>query len=218
MPAMKIMRRGGDGDTGPSPSKTTSETGSDGKDKALSAKEKYSTHCSSIAPVVHPYWSWSRLSREEREAAYNKARERIFGKDEKTGDATPGLSPIWRSLAPFTELDLDTEDGNEMSRSSSVSTKDRSGQAKRSKPAKQRRDDSEGFDVRSQYTPFFPQPQVPTWVPTPQYSPMMPQQFNNVVQNGYPNPMPQQFSPPNQQFSPPLMNNGVMPLTTICHR
>lgn len=31
-----------------------------------------------------------RLSREEREAAYNKARERIFGKDEKTGDATPG--------------------------------------------------------------------------------------------------------------------------------
>jgi hypothetical protein len=41
MPAMKIMRRGGDGDTGPSPSKATSETGSDGKDKALSAKEKY---------------------------------------------------------------------------------------------------------------------------------------------------------------------------------
>ena len=31
-----------------------------------------------------------RLSREEREAAYNKARERIFGKEEKTGDATPG--------------------------------------------------------------------------------------------------------------------------------
>lgn len=71
MPAMKIMRRGGDGDTGPSPSKAASETGSDGKDKALSAKEK--------------------LSREEREAAYNKARERIFGKDEKTGDTTPGM-------------------------------------------------------------------------------------------------------------------------------
>lgn len=32
-----------------------------------------------------------RLSREEREAAYNKARERIFGKEEKTGDATPGM-------------------------------------------------------------------------------------------------------------------------------
>lgn len=40
MPTMKIMRRGGEGDTGPSPSKATSETGSDGKDKSLSAKEK----------------------------------------------------------------------------------------------------------------------------------------------------------------------------------
>jgi hypothetical protein len=40
MPAMKIMRRGGDGDTGPNTSKATSETGSDSKDKPLSAKEK----------------------------------------------------------------------------------------------------------------------------------------------------------------------------------
>lgn len=31
-----------------------------------------------------------RLSREEREAAYNKARERIFGNTEKSGEATPG--------------------------------------------------------------------------------------------------------------------------------
>jgi hypothetical protein len=87
MPAMKIMRRGGDGDTGPSPSKATSETGSDGKDKALSAKEKYvyskSIFCSLM--LTEP-----RLSREEREAAYNKARERIFGKEEKAGDVTPG--------------------------------------------------------------------------------------------------------------------------------
>jgi len=34
------------------------------------------------------------LSREEREAAYNKARERIFGKEEKTGDVTPGMLTI----------------------------------------------------------------------------------------------------------------------------
>ena len=34
----------------------------------------------------------ARLSREEREAAYIRARERIFGKDvEKTGEETPGL-------------------------------------------------------------------------------------------------------------------------------
>lgn len=37
-PAMKIMRRGGD--TGGSVSKATSDAGSDGKDKTLSAKEK----------------------------------------------------------------------------------------------------------------------------------------------------------------------------------
>lgn len=175
MPTMKIMRRGGDGDTGPSPSKATSETGSDGKDKSLSAKEK--------------------LSREEREAAYNKARERIFGKDEKAGDATP-----------------DTEDGNEMSRSSSVSTKDRASQNKRSKPTKQRRDD-EDFDPRSQYAPLYPQqqaPQAPTWVTTPQYAPMGAQQYNGGAVQNYQSPMPAHFMPPAQQFNPGMMNNGGM--------
>lgn len=172
MPAMKIMRRGGDGDTGPSPSKATSEAGSEGNQRTLSAKEK--------------------LSREEREAAYNRARERIFGKDEKTGDATP-----------------DTEDGVEMSRSSSVSTKDRS-QSK--KPKKQRRDDSESFDVRSQYTPFFPQPQLPTWAPTPQYSPAGPQPFNGNVPNSFQHSMPSQYGPPAQQYNHVQMNSGTMPV------
>lgn len=87
---MKIMRRGGDGDTGPSPSKATSETGSDSKDKGLSAKEKYV----SFSYVVAFCADLRRLSREEREAAYNAARERIFGKDDKTGDATPGKCPF----------------------------------------------------------------------------------------------------------------------------
>lgn len=40
MPAMKIMRRGGNGGTSGSPSKATSESGSDGKEKGLSAKDK----------------------------------------------------------------------------------------------------------------------------------------------------------------------------------
>lgn len=175
MPAMKIMRRGGEGDTGPSPSKATSETGSDGKDKSLSAKEK--------------------LSREEREAAYNRARERIFGKDEKNGDVTPEM-----------------EDCNEMSRSSSVSTKDRNSQSRKPKPPKQRRDDSDSFDVRSQYTPFFPQPQMPTWAPTPHYTPGAPQPFNGAVQNTYQTAIPTQFPvpAPAQQFNPPTMGNGNM--------
>jgi hypothetical protein len=105
---------------------------------------------------------------------------------------------------------LDTEDGHEMSRSSSVSTKDRSG--KRGKPAKQRREDSDSFDVRSQYTPFFPQqaPTGPTWAPTPQYPTMMPQQFNGVAQNIYPNTMPPQFAPQSQSFNSAMINNGNM--------
>ena len=101
-----------------------------------------------------------------------------------------------------------------MSRSSSVSTKDRS--SKKGKPVKQRRDDSENFDVRSQYTAVFPQ-QGPTFyppgqyvVPNTQYSPMGAQQYNSATQGGYANSMPQQFATPNQQFNPAIMNNANM--------
>ena len=101
-----------------------------------------------------------------------------------------------------------------MSRSSSVSTKDRASQNKRPKPPKQRRDDSESFDVRSQYTPFFPQPQGPTWAPPQQFAPMGPQPFNGAVPNNYPNPMQPQFIPPAPQFPQGMpisnMNNGSM--------
>jgi hypothetical protein len=38
--------------------------------------------------------TWPRLSREEQEAVYNKAREHIFGKEEKTGDVTPGSARL----------------------------------------------------------------------------------------------------------------------------
>ncbi len=98
-----------------------------------------------------------------------------------------------------------------MSRSSSVSTKDRASQNKRPKPPKQRRDDSESFDVRSQYTPFFPQPQPqPTWVSGAQY-PMSSQPFNGAMQTNYHNPMSLgQYIPQTQQFGAPMMNNGVM--------
>ena len=98
-----------------------------------------------------------------------------------------------------------------MSRSSSVSTKDRTGANKRSKP-KQRRDDSDTFDVRSQYTPVFPQPQVqvPTWATAPQYAPMPQQSFNLVGQNGYPNQMvPTQYVQA-QQYTQAMMHTGGM--------
>jgi len=134
------------------------------------------------------------LSREEREAAYNKARERIFGNSEKAGDATP-----------------DTEEGNDMSRSSSMSTKDKSGQSKRGKAGKQRRDDSENFDVRSQYAPFFPPQQQPTWTPMSQYGPMGNPQFPATMPNTYPVAPSPHYTQPAQHFHSPIMASSAMP-------
>jgi hypothetical protein len=111
-------------------------------------------------------------------------------------------------ISQVTDSFLDIEEVNEMSRSSSVSTKDRAGLSKKAKPAKQRRDDNESFDVRSQYTPFFPQQHIQTWSPSPQYSPLPPQQFNGGVQTNYQSPMTQQFVPPNQPYPQVMMNNG----------
>jgi hypothetical protein len=213
--AMKIMRRGGEGDTGPNTSKAASETGSDGKDKSLSAKEKYGISFSCYHVKPHMLTS-TRLSREEREAAYLRARERIFGKEEeKTTDSPPGMLPMILFLPlciAYIDSYIETENGDGLSRSSSVSAKDKYGQSKKGKVVKrERRDDSDDFDPRSQYTPFFPQPQVPTWMPAPQYPPMGPQPpFNGpaTVQSGYQNQIPQQFAPQNPQFNPGIMNNG----------
>ena len=97
-----------------------------------------------------------------------------------------------------------------MSRSSSISNKDKSSQGKRGKP-KQRRDDSDSFDSRSQYTPWFPPQQTPTWVSAPQYPQMPPQQFGGGVQNVYQSAISQQFVSPNMQYSPAMISNGSMP-------
>lgn len=95
-----------------------------------------------------------------------------------------------------------------MSRSSSVSTKDK---GKRGKVGKQRRDDSESFDVRSQYTPYFPQQQnQPAWIPTQNYGAMGVQPYNGVMPNNYQNQMQPQYVPPPQPFNPNMMNNGNM--------
>lgn len=62
------------------------------------------------------------------------------------------------------------EGDNGISRASSVSAKDKSNLGKRGKTGKQRRDDSDSFDSRHQYTPYWG-PQQQTWVPQPQYMP-----------------------------------------------
>ncbi|KAM0236585.1 hypothetical protein ACHAP5_009352 [Fusarium lateritium] len=138
----KIMRRGQDSEGGPSasPSKATSETGSDGKDKPANQK----------------------LTREEREELYKLARERIFGSSEENV----------------------TEEGdNGISRASSVSAKDKSNLGKRGKTGKQRRDDSDSFDSRHQYTPYWG-PQQQTWVPQPQYIPPPNPQYGAQAPSG----------------------------------
>ncbi|KAM6486611.1 hypothetical protein HDV62DRAFT_221035 [Trichoderma sp. SZMC 28011] len=139
----KIMRRGQDeegGGASAGASKTTSENGSDSKDKLPLASQK--------------------LSREEREEMYKLARQRIFGSSEDTTS------------------EIDGEYG--ISRTSSVSANNRSTTSKKGKPPKQRRDDTDGFDSRRQYTPYWG-PQQQTWVSQP----------------------PSQFVPPaNGQFTP----------------
>ncbi|KAI8240415.1 R3H domain-containing protein 1 [Colletotrichum sp. SAR 10_98] len=158
----KIMRRGEDGElatASASPSKPTSETGSDSKDKNAAGNQK--------------------LSREQREEAYKQARERIFGNSEKTGESTP-----------------DNEGENGISRASSVSARDKSNAGKRGKTGKQRRDDSDSFDSRHNYTPYWG-PQQQTWMPQPQYVPVSNHQppFQpppNAAARGYGGPAPAQ--------------------------
>ncbi|CAK7206079.1 hypothetical protein SEUCBS139899_008862 [Sporothrix eucalyptigena] len=170
----KIMRRGEEFELSASagPSKPTSEDGSDLKDKAPPAKEK--------------------MSREEREEAYNKARERIFAMP--TEASTP-----------------ENDDGTGISRASSVSAKDRA-LGKKGKTGKQRRDDSESFDSRSQYTPFYHHSQQATWV-NPQFMPTG--NLANYSYGAQPNPaqaLPQQQQQQQQQpgmqpHGPPFANN-----------
>ncbi|KAJ2892744.1 hypothetical protein MKZ38_009429 [Zalerion maritima] len=157
----KIMRRGEEGgtaSTSANASKATSEVGSDGKEKSGSKE---------------------RLTREEREEAYNRARERIFGTSETTGESTP-----------------ENDDSNGMSRASSLSAKNKSAMGKRK--LHKRGDDNEGFETRSQYAAYYGHPRQP-W--QPQYVPItgnMDSQYNPQMQ-----PQAQQQQPP------PVFNSQV---------
>ncbi|KAL1836829.1 hypothetical protein VTJ49DRAFT_4610 [Mycothermus thermophilus] len=174
----KIMRRGEDGDAGPAssaPSKPTSEAGSESKEKV--AREK--------------------LTREEREEAYNRARQRIFGSVENTENAKE-----------------DGAESNGMSRASSVSAKDKPNGGKK-KPNK-RRDDSENFESRSQFVAWCG-PSHPAWGPSvPQYyfpinaaPPFNPQYQQQPYANS---PQPQPVYVPAQPFPPQMMpSNGFNP-------
>jgi len=145
LPARKIMRRD-DGKSGTNttsnsrnPSKTTSEAGgSDGSDD----KDK------------------TAMTREEREARYKEARQRIFGNAEaEEGEATEGAGS-------------GEEKDKDPSRSSS-----RAGNKKKN-TRKQRNYDDDDFQARSHYNVYYPQQ-----YPTPDYSP-----DNAVYYSGYQGP------------------------------
>lgn len=74
-------------------------------------------------------------------------------------------------------------------------------------------DDSEGFDVRSQYTAYFPQYQQATYAPNPTYLTMGTQRaFNAPMQNSYPITTPSAYeSPQQQQYQSNMMGGGNMP-------
>ncbi|KAI9780831.1 MAG: hypothetical protein M1839_006458 [Geoglossum umbratile] len=122
-----------------SPSKATSEAGDSGSDgdkdgmisraESISAKEK------------------SNMTREEREAKYREARERIF----KGFKESPDTPEDGASIA----------DGKEMSRTSSNSGQDKSHGAGSRGVSRQRATNDDGFEARSQFNVYYPPPQYP---------------------------------------------------------
>ena len=99
----------------------------------------------------------------------------------------------------------DGEDSNGISRASSVSAKDKANGNKR-KPTKQRRDDSESFDSRSNYVAWCG-PQQSTWAPAPQYFPVNSIPFNGQYQQPYPNTIPPPYGP-NQAYAQVVPGNA----------
>lgn len=147
LPARKIMRRE-DAKSGSNtafgsqnPSKTTSEA--DGSDGSNDGKDK------------------AALTREEREARYREARQRIFGAENEASTA-----------AETADSSEDKEKAKDMSRSSSASGK--------KKTKKQRNYDDDDFQARSHFNVYYPQ----------QYAVSGYAAENAVYYNGYPAGVP----------------------------
>ncbi|KAF3007851.1 hypothetical protein E8E13_010784 [Curvularia kusanoi] len=169
LPARKIMRREDKSGTGThpnsqNPSKTASEAGgsdgsNDGKDKAA-------------------------LTREEREARYREARQRIFGAESEETTASDTAEP--------TE---DKDKAKDVSRSSSASGK------KKSK--KQRNYDDDDFQARSHFNVYYPQ----------QYAAPGFAAENAVYYNNYSSAVPHaQYAGINPGASPPTTYGNPYPV------
>ncbi|KAF7678164.1 single-stranded nucleic acid binding r3h [Alternaria burnsii] len=173
LPARKIMRRD-DGKSGTNTgansqnaSKTTSEMGgSEGSNDGEGSKDK------------------AALSREEREARYREARQRIFGSAESEEP----------EVAESNGPGEDKNKGKDISRSSSAAGK--------KKPKKQRNYDDDDFQARSRFNVYYPQ-QYPVATYTGD---------NAVYYNGYPGPAQNApYATMNPGASPPTAFSNPYP-------
>jgi hypothetical protein len=170
LPARKIMRRE-DGKSGTNtsfnsqnPSKTTSEV--DGSDASNDGKDK------------------AALTREEREARYREARQRIFGAESEE-----------TSAAETPESGEDKDKDKDLSRSSSAAGK------KKSK--KQRNYDDDDFQARSRFNVYYPQQYAASG-----YTPE-----NAVYYDGYSGAVPNaQYAGMNPGASPPAAYGNSYPV------
>ena len=133
--------------------------------------------------------------------------EREFLETQRRAAMQPQVSKRMHKIGEtyILTINVDTEEGNAMSRSSSVS-----GKAKRGKMVKKHRTDSESFDVQSQYTPFFPPQQPQPWTPT-QPGTIGAPQYSNVLQNSFSGPAAPQYGPTQPQFHPSMVVAGGAP-------
>lgn len=147
------------------------------------------------------------MSREEKEEAYNKARERIFG-TASTETSTPGTCTIILISDRSLTCPTDADDGTGISRASSVSMRDRANGGKKAR----RRRDSDTFETRSNYVAYAPaygHSHQPTWV-QPQYVSAT-AQYSSPAQQPYPAPMPSMYGAPNQAYAPMMPSGGYVP-------
>lgn len=101
-----------------------------------------------------------------------------------------------------------------MSRTSSLSATNKANGGKRAKQGKQRRDDSDSFDSRNQYTPYWG-PQQQTWIPQPQGQFIPPAQGPFAAQppQAYPGQVAPVYSQQPAAF-PAMTNMGPNPTYT----
>ena len=168
LPARKIMRREDKSGINTNPnsqnhSKTASEA--DGSDGSNDGKDK------------------AALTREEREARYLEARQRIFGAESE------------ESAAPETnESPEDKDNAKDISRSSSASGK--------KKAKKQRNYDDDDFQARSHFNVYYPGQYAASGYPAE----------NAVYYNNYPTAVPHaQYAGMNPGVSPPTNYGNPYP-------